>query len=96
MDVNKELGCNAIYNQLNNCTDILATLDLAPPTKKTMMWKKSGGVDKLLSHATQPVFHAELQMVKIVPCRFLCHCIHYRTVAHLQCNCERFCRFGFM
>ncbi|KGM00014.1 Double-strand-break repair protein rad21-like 1, partial [Charadrius vociferus] len=61
VDVNKELGCNAIYNQLNNCTDILATLDLAPPTKKTMMWKKSGGVDKLLSHTTQPVFHAELQ-----------------------------------
>ncbi|XP_009891710.1 PREDICTED: double-strand-break repair protein rad21-like protein 1 [Charadrius vociferus] len=63
VDVNKELGCNAIYNQLNNCTDILATLDLAPPTKKTMMWKKSGGVDKLLSHTTQPVFHAELQML---------------------------------
>ncbi|XP_026718174.1 double-strand-break repair protein rad21-like protein 1 [Athene cunicularia] len=61
VDVNKELSCNAIYNQLNNCTDILATLDLAPPTKKTMMWKKLGGVDKLLSHATQPVVHTELQ-----------------------------------
>ncbi|XP_009491098.1 double-strand-break repair protein rad21-like protein 1 [Pelecanus crispus] len=63
VDVVKELSCNAIYNQLNNCTDILAALDLAPPTKKTMMWKKSGGVDKLLSHATQPVVHAELQML---------------------------------
>nr|XP_010311755.1 PREDICTED: double-strand-break repair protein rad21-like protein 1 [Balearica regulorum gibbericeps] len=63
VDVDKELSCNTIYNQLNNCTDILATLDLAPPTKKTMMWKKSGGVDKLLSHATQPVVHAELQML---------------------------------
>ncbi|NXS46047.1 RD21L protein, partial [Balaeniceps rex] len=63
VDVDKELSCNAIYNQLNNCTDILATLDLAPPTKKTMMWKKSGGVDKLLSHTTQPVVHAELQML---------------------------------
>ncbi|KFQ88895.1 Double-strand-break repair protein rad21-like 1, partial [Phoenicopterus ruber ruber] len=61
VDVDKELSCNAIYSQLNNCTDILAMLDLAPPTKKTMMWKKSGGVDKLLSHATQPVVHAELQ-----------------------------------
>ncbi|KFZ50999.1 Double-strand-break repair protein rad21-like 1, partial [Podiceps cristatus] len=61
VDADKELSCNAIYNQLNNCTDILATLNLAPPTKKTMMWKKSGGVDKLLSHATQPVVHAELQ-----------------------------------
>ncbi|NXV20419.1 RD21L protein, partial [Cepphus grylle] len=65
VDVHKELGCSAIYNQLNNCADTLTTLDLAPPTKKTMMWKKLGGVDKLLSSATQPVFHAELQMVKI-------------------------------
>ncbi|NWX48898.1 RD21L protein, partial [Steatornis caripensis] len=63
VDVDKELSCDAIYNQLNNCTDILATLDLAPPTKKTMMWKKSGGVHKLLSHAAQPVVHAELQML---------------------------------
>ncbi|NXT44534.1 RD21L protein, partial [Pelecanoides urinatrix] len=63
VDVDKELSCNTMYNQLNNCMDILATLDLAPPTKKTMMWKKSGGVDKLLSHATQPVVHAELQML---------------------------------
>uniref|UniRef100_A0A8C4TVQ4 RAD21 cohesin complex component like 1 n=1 Tax=Falco tinnunculus TaxID=100819 RepID=A0A8C4TVQ4_FALTI len=63
VDVEKELSCNTIYNQLNNCTDILTTLDLAPPTKKTMMWKKSGGVDKLLFHATQPVVHADLQML---------------------------------
>jgi len=65
VDVDKELSCNAIYKQLNNCVDILAALDLAPPTKKTMMWKKWGGVDKLLTHAAQPVVHAELQMVKI-------------------------------
>ncbi|KAM6319389.1 double-strand-break repair protein rad21-like protein 1 [Podargus strigoides] len=61
VDTHKELSYNAIYNQLNNCTDILATLDLAPPTKKTMMWKQSGGVDKLLSQSAQPVHHAELQ-----------------------------------
>ncbi|NWQ59881.1 RD21L protein, partial [Neopipo cinnamomea] len=61
VDVQKELSCNAIYNQLTNCTDILATLELAPPTKKMMMWKEWGGVDKLLSHPTQPVVHADLQ-----------------------------------
>ncbi|NXB22547.1 RD21L protein, partial [Rhagologus leucostigma] len=61
VDVEKELSCNTIYKQLTNCTDLLATLDLAPPTKKTMMWKELGGVDKLLSHATQPVVHTELQ-----------------------------------
>ncbi|NXH89042.1 RD21L protein, partial [Edolisoma coerulescens] len=61
VDVEKELSCNTIYKQLSNCTDLLATLDLAPPTKKTMMWKELGGVDKLLTHATQPVVHTELQ-----------------------------------
>ncbi|NWS44818.1 RD21L protein, partial [Probosciger aterrimus] len=62
VDVDKELTCHAMYNQLNNCTDIMATLDLAPPTKKTMLWKKSGGVDQLLSHTTQLLLPAKLQM----------------------------------
>ncbi|XP_069728209.1 double-strand-break repair protein rad21-like protein 1 [Phaenicophaeus curvirostris] len=61
VDVQKELSCSTIYNQLNNCTDLLDVLDLAPPTKKTMMWKKWGGVDNLLSHAAQPVVHPDLQ-----------------------------------
>ncbi|XP_066834614.1 double-strand-break repair protein rad21-like protein 1 isoform X3 [Anser cygnoides] len=63
VDEDKELSCSAIYNQLNNCVDILVTLDLAPPTKKTMAWKESGGVDTLLSNPTQPVVHAKLQML---------------------------------
>ncbi|XP_063260495.1 double-strand-break repair protein rad21-like protein 1 [Prinia subflava] len=61
VDVEKELSCQTIYKQLTNCTDLLATLDLAPPTKKTMMWKEWGGVDKLLSSAAHPVGHAQLQ-----------------------------------
>ncbi|NXN88743.1 RD21L protein, partial [Bombycilla garrulus] len=61
VDVEKELSCPTIYKQLNNCTDHVATLDLAPPTKKTMMWKEWGGVDQLLSHASQPFLHAQLQ-----------------------------------
>ncbi|NWT57360.1 RD21L protein, partial [Erythrocercus mccallii] len=60
VDVEKELSCHTIYKQLTNCTDLLVTLDFAPPTKKTMMWKEWGGVDKLLSHAAQPVFPAQL------------------------------------
>ncbi|NXC32765.1 RD21L protein, partial [Campylorhamphus procurvoides] len=61
VDAQKELSSNAIYNQLNSYTDILATLNLAPPTKKTMMWRELGGVDYLLSHSAQPVVHADLQ-----------------------------------
>ncbi|NXG69117.1 RD21L protein, partial [Baryphthengus martii] len=63
VDTVKELSCNAIYNQLNNYTNTLAALDLAPPTKKTMLWKELGGVDQLLSSAAQPVVHTQLQML---------------------------------
>uniref|UniRef100_A0A8C3QTG1 RAD21 cohesin complex component like 1 n=1 Tax=Cyanoderma ruficeps TaxID=181631 RepID=A0A8C3QTG1_9PASS len=65
VDVEKELSCQTIYKQLTDCTDLLGTLDLAPPTKKMMMWKEWGGADKLLSHAAHPVVHAQLQKVKI-------------------------------
>ncbi|NWZ13352.1 RD21L protein, partial [Agelaius phoeniceus] len=61
VDVEKNLSCQTIYKQLSNSTDLLATLDLAPPTKKTMMWKEWGGVDKLLSHSSQPMIHDQLQ-----------------------------------
>ncbi|NXH52301.1 RD21L protein, partial [Rhabdornis inornatus] len=61
VDAEKELSCHTIYKQLTNCSDLLATLDLAPPTKKTMMWKEWGGVDKLLFQATQPVVHTQLK-----------------------------------
>lgn len=83
MDVEKELSCNTIYKQLTNCTDLLGTLDLAPPTKKTMMWKELGGVDILLSHAAQPIGHAELQKVKISSLWGLCHFVGSRIVAEL-------------
>ncbi|NXS92314.1 RD21L protein, partial [Jacana jacana] len=63
VDVKKELSCSTIYNQLHNCTDILTTLDLAPPPKQIMVCKQSGSVDKLLSQPTLPVHHAELQML---------------------------------
>ncbi|KFV68340.1 Double-strand-break repair protein rad21-like 1, partial [Dryobates pubescens] len=61
VDAVKELSCTTIYNQLNDCTDILTTLDLAPPSKKTMMWKEWGGVDKLLTQPGQPMLHSKLQ-----------------------------------
>nr|XP_026651794.1 double-strand-break repair protein rad21-like protein 1 isoform X6 [Zonotrichia albicollis] len=61
VDAEKELSCQTIYKQLSNSSDLLATLDLAPPTKKTMMWKDWGGVDKLLSHSSVPMIDAQLQ-----------------------------------
>ncbi|NXN19766.1 RD21L protein, partial [Indicator maculatus] len=63
VDVVKELSCTTIHNQLNDCSDILTTLDLAPPTRKTMMWKEWGGADKLLTHPGQPLIHTTLKML---------------------------------
>ncbi|NXO78444.1 RD21L protein, partial [Sitta europaea] len=61
VDAEKQLSCQTIYKQLTNCTELLARLDLAPPSKKMMMWKEWGGVDKLLTHPSQPMIHAQLQ-----------------------------------
>ncbi|OXB67819.1 hypothetical protein ASZ78_005501 [Callipepla squamata] len=63
VDADKELSSDVMYHQLNNCTDVLDTLDLAPPTKQMMVWKESGGAKTLLSQPAQPLFHAELQML---------------------------------
>lgn len=84
MDVEKELSCQTIYKQLTNYTDLLATLDLAPPTKKTMMWKEWGAVDKLLSHSSQPMIHAQLQKVNISSLWCLCPCVGCRIPGLLQ------------
>lgn len=35
--------------QLSDTSDILTTLDLAPPTKKLMHWKETGGFEKLFA-----------------------------------------------
>ena len=35
--------------QLQDTSEITTTLDLAPPTKKLMHWKETGGVEKLFA-----------------------------------------------
>ncbi|OXB78528.1 UNVERIFIED_CONTAM: hypothetical protein H355_007558 [Colinus virginianus] len=40
VDADKELSSDIMYHQLNNCTDVLDTLDLAPPTKQMMLFAK--------------------------------------------------------
>lgn len=41
--------------QLSDTSDIVTTLDLAPPTKKLMHWKETGGVEKLFALAGRSV-----------------------------------------
>lgn len=49
VDEAKQLTNDAIKKQLMDYSDLMAPLDLAPPTRELMMWKESGGADKLLS-----------------------------------------------
>lgn len=41
--------------QLSDTSSILGTLELAPPTRKLMQWKETGGVDKLFFMTSRPL-----------------------------------------
>uniref|UniRef100_A0A4W6EQ88 RAD21 cohesin complex component b n=1 Tax=Lates calcarifer TaxID=8187 RepID=A0A4W6EQ88_LATCA len=60
VDSVKELDSKTIRAQLSDYSDIVTTLDLAPPTKKLMMWKETGGVEKLFSLPAQPLWNMRL------------------------------------
>ncbi|KAH8351714.1 hypothetical protein KR084_008548 [Drosophila pseudotakahashii] len=49
IDEIKNISGEEMKAQLADTSDILTTLDLAPPTKRLMYWKETGGVEKLFS-----------------------------------------------
>ncbi|XP_011177098.1 double-strand-break repair protein rad21-like protein 1 [Zeugodacus cucurbitae] len=49
VDEVKNISGEEMKAQLANTTDIVTTLDLAPPTKRLTYWKETGGVEKLFS-----------------------------------------------
>lgn len=49
IDEVKNISGEEMKSQLANTTDIITSLDLAPPTKKLMNWKETGGVEKLFA-----------------------------------------------
>ncbi|XP_052507143.1 double-strand-break repair protein rad21-like protein 1 [Budorcas taxicolor] len=63
IDPVKEISSKIMHKQLTSFTDTLMVLELAPPTKRLMMWKQKGGADILLSTAAQDLTHAELKML---------------------------------
>ncbi|XP_052039836.1 double-strand-break repair protein rad21-like protein 1 isoform X2 [Apodemus sylvaticus] len=63
VDPVKEISSKTMHKQLTSFMDTLMVLDLAPPTQRLMMWKKRGGVDTLLSTATQDLINDELKML---------------------------------
>lgn len=49
VDEVKAIAGEEMKAQLSDTTDIVTTLDLAPPTKRLMHWKETGGVEKLFA-----------------------------------------------
>ncbi|PWA31739.1 hypothetical protein CCH79_00006488, partial [Gambusia affinis] len=49
VDQTKELSNDAIREQISDYSDLVAPLDMAPPTVQLMLWKESGSANKLFS-----------------------------------------------
>lgn len=49
IDEVKNISGEEMKAQLANTSDIITSLDLAPPTKRLMNWKETGGVEKLFT-----------------------------------------------
>lgn len=55
MDEVKNISGEEMKAQLSDTSDIITTLDLAPPTKRLMHWKETGGVEKLFALPGRPI-----------------------------------------
>ncbi|XP_053279967.1 double-strand-break repair protein rad21-like protein 1 [Pleuronectes platessa] len=55
VDEIKELSNRSINEQLCDFSDLLAPLDMAPPTVQLMQWKESGGAHKLFAQTCSSV-----------------------------------------
>eukprot|EP00062_Callorhinchus_milii_P025948 gi/632987506/ref/XP_007882596.1/ PREDICTED: double-strand-break repair protein rad21 homolog isoform X1 [Callorhinchus milii] len=60
VDCVKELDSKTIREWISDFSDIITTIDLAPPTKRLMIWKESGGVEKLQSEPAQYLISCRL------------------------------------
>ena len=49
VDEVKAIAGEEMKAQLSDTADIVTSLDLAPPTKRLMHWKETGGVEKLFA-----------------------------------------------
>jgi len=55
VDEQKGIPSETMKLQLSDCSDIVTSLDLAPPTKKLMLWKETGGVEKVFVLPGRPI-----------------------------------------
>ena len=63
IDESKGIASETMKLQLSDTSDIITTLDLAPPTKKLMHWKETGGVEKLFALPGRTLTSKKVAMV---------------------------------
>lgn len=63
MDQAKELSNESIREQLSDFSDLVVSMDLAPPTLQLMLWKESGRADKLFARPCSTVIALEINEV---------------------------------
>ncbi|KAM4610615.1 double-strand-break repair protein rad21-like protein 1 [Polymixia lowei] len=61
VDQIKELTNEAIREQLADFSDLVAPLDMAPPTRQLMQWKENGGAARLFGHFCSTVINSQMQ-----------------------------------
>lgn len=66
VDEVKNISGEEMKSQLSDTTDIVTTLDLAPPTKRLMHWKETGGVEKLFALPGHEILSKTLSRVSFV------------------------------
>lgn len=64
VDQRKELSNASIREQLSDYSDVVAPLDMAPPTVQLMQWKQSGGAARLFVRPCSSVAALQIHEVK--------------------------------
>jgi len=60
VDEIKAITGDGMKAQLSDSADIVTTLDIAPPTKRLMHWKETGGVDELFNLPGRKLFSRQV------------------------------------
>jgi len=68
IDELKSIASETMKMQLSDTSEIVSTLDLAPPTKKLMHWKETGGVEKLFAFPGRQIVSKKLSRVNTTLC----------------------------
>ncbi|CAF4600536.1 unnamed protein product [Rotaria socialis] len=63
IDEVKEIDSGSMKTQLSDTTDIVGVLELAPPTRRLMHLKETGGIEKLFSFSATSIFSKTLQQL---------------------------------